>query len=205
MTFPASLSLSVCMHISGNRTATYLQQSLGNLMININLMTLRCFKNDMILRRTFRTPQDNPSRGFCIFQPLFASSIIHLPSVTAAKAENLGQLTGFSPGSPWQKHHSSMESCFHQVVAEVVAVLAGASDLKQLSFRRLHCTMNWAADDLLCTCDAGQITAVASSLVKDLSDARILCHPLRKMAIEAAHALAILSTKAVRRTDSITN
>ena len=95
MTFPASLSLSVCLHISGNGAATYLQQSLGNLMINLNLMTLRCFKNDMILRRTFRTPQDNPSRGFCIFQPLFALSIIHLPSVTAAKAENLGQLTGF--------------------------------------------------------------------------------------------------------------
>ena len=74
MTFPASLSLSVCMHISGNGAATYLQQSLGNLMINLNLMTLRCFKNDMILRRTFRTPQDNPSRGFCIFQSLFASS-----------------------------------------------------------------------------------------------------------------------------------
>ena len=95
MTFPASVSLSVRMHISGNRTTTYLQQSLGNLMINLNLMTLRCFKNDMILRRTFRTPQDNPSRGFCIFQPLCASSITHLPSVTAAKAENLGQLTGF--------------------------------------------------------------------------------------------------------------
>ena len=93
MTFPASLSLSVCMHISGNRTATYLQQSLCNLMINLNLMNLRSLR--MIFHRTFRTPQDNPSRGFCIFQPLFASSIIHLPSVTAAKEENLGQLTGF--------------------------------------------------------------------------------------------------------------
>ena len=137
------------------------------------------------------------------FSSLF---LLHPPPLcNSGKSRKSGAADSFSPGSPWQKHHSSMESCFHQVVAEVVAVLAGASDLKQLSFRRLHCTMNWAADDLLCTCDAGQITAVASSLVKDLSNARILCHPLRKLAIEAAHALAILSTKAVRRTDSITN
>ena len=98
--------------------------------------------------------KDNPSRGFCTFQPLFASSIIWLFSVKAAKAENPGAADRFSPSSPWQKCHSSMEACFHQVVAQVVAVLAGASDLKlQLSFRCLHCTMNWAADDLLCTCD----------------------------------------------------
>ena len=41
MTFPISVSLSVCMDISGSPTATYLQQSLGNLMINLNLMTLK--------------------------------------------------------------------------------------------------------------------------------------------------------------------
>ena len=88
--------------------------------------------------------------SFCFIHhpPLFCNS------GNSGKSRKSGAADRFSPSSPWQKCHSSMEACFHQVVAQVVAVLAGASDLKlQLSFRCLHCTMNWAADDLLCTCD----------------------------------------------------
>ena len=95
MTFPVPVSLSVCVHISGNRTATYLQQSLGNLMINLNLKSW-CFKMLHLGRK------GNPSRGFCIFPSFCSSSIIRLLSVAAANAENLGQLTGF-PLAPFAK------------------------------------------------------------------------------------------------------
>ena len=136
---------------------------------NLNLVTW-CFQ--MVYEFKNDPPQNflNTSNGQKR-QPI--ERILHFPAsfcfihhppplCNSGKSRKSRAADRFSPGSPWQKHHSSMESCFHQVVAEVVAVLAGASDLKQLSFRRLHCTMNWAADDLLCTCDAGQITAVAS-------------------------------------------
>ena len=116
----------VCKHIYGNHALPRLYPYVGSrgpcpmLLLPLTccwraisilwLGAFRWFKNlRMILHRTFWTPQmgrkDNPSRGFCIFQPLFASSIIHLPSVTAAKEENLGQLTGF-PLAPLGKSNT---------------------------------------------------------------------------------------------------
>ena len=170
------------------------------------LGAFRWFKNDppQNLLNTSNGQKRQPFKRILHFPASFCFIHYPPPLCNSGKSRKSGAADRFSPGSPWQKRHSSM-ACFHQVVAEVVAVLAGASDLKQLSFRRLHCTMNWAADDLLCTCDAVKSQRWHRHWSKTCQTHASFAIHCEKMAIEAAHALAILSTKAVRRTDSITN
>ena len=90
-----------------------------------------------------------------------------------------------------------MESCFQQVVA--------ASSWRSW-FKVAAQLQTLALYNEFAPATCGQTEVVAPSLVKDLSDFRMFhSHTLRPIPIKAAHALARLSTKAVRWTDSVTN